>query len=327
MSIKKLEDGRYEVDIRPAGRNGKRVRRKFHKKHEAIAFEKYLIANHQSDEWKPKLKDKRRLSELAEIWWKYHGKNNEHAAHRQREVNRVIKLMGDPAASSIDKSTLTYYCHDRLASGVKASTINRELVQLRGMFTFLISSGLFLSENPIAGHKKLKEDIPEMSYLTTFEVKKLLAELSGDNYRLAIFGLSTGTRWSEAKRVKYEHIVHNRVTLFKTKNGKKRTIPLSQNVIDIVTKDRTAFLFPNASYKDFRNALRKVKPDIPKGQATHIMRHTFGTHFMFRGGNIVTLQKILGHSKIEQTMTYAHFAPEYLDDAIRFNPLSDIESF
>lgn len=37
MSVKKLDDGRYEVDIRPAGRNGKRIRRKFDKKSEAIA--------------------------------------------------------------------------------------------------------------------------------------------------------------------------------------------------------------------------------------------------------------------------------------------------
>ncbi|VEC67857.1 phage integrase [Escherichia coli] len=32
MAIKKLDDGRYEVDIRPTGRNGKRIRRKFDKK-------------------------------------------------------------------------------------------------------------------------------------------------------------------------------------------------------------------------------------------------------------------------------------------------------
>lgn len=38
MAIKKLEDGRYEVDIRPNGRNGKRIRRKFDRKHEAQAF-------------------------------------------------------------------------------------------------------------------------------------------------------------------------------------------------------------------------------------------------------------------------------------------------
>ncbi|MEY0594305.1 tyrosine-type recombinase/integrase [Providencia manganoxydans] len=323
MSIKKLEDGRYEVDIRPAGRNGKRVRRKFYKKQEAIAFEKYLIANHSSNEWQKKLKDKRRLSELAEIWWKYNGKNNAHAEHRKRELNRVINLMGDPVVSTINKSTLTHYCYERISTGVKPSTINRELVNLRGALSFLISAGLLVSENPLKDFKKLKEDVPEMSYLTSAEVDKLLCSLQGDNYRLAVFCLSTGARWSEARKAKYEHIVHNKVTFYQTKSGKKRTVPLSPRVIEIVTDSRDSLLFPDASYLKFRESLKSAKPNIPKGQATHIMRHTFGTHFMLKGGNILTLQKILGHAKIEQTMTYAHFAPDYLEDAIRLNPLSD----
>jgi site-specific recombinase XerD len=43
---------------------------------------------------------------------------------------------------------------------------------------------------------------------------------------------------------------------------------------------------------------------------------------MMNGGNILALQKILGHATIKQTMTYAHFAPDYLLDAVRFNPLT-----
>jgi site-specific recombinase XerD len=66
-----------------------------------------------------------------------------------------------------------------------------------------------------------------------------------------------------------------------------------------------------------------VIPDLPEGQATHVMRHTFASHFMMNGGNILTLQKILGHSSIVQTMTYAHFAPDYLNDAVRLNPLEN----
>ena len=42
---------------------------------------------------------------------------------------------------------------------------------------------------------------------------------------------------------------------------------------------------------------------------------------MINGGNIITLQRILGHTKITQTMVYAHFAPQYLQDAISLNPL------
>ncbi|HIH8969136.1 TPA: tyrosine-type recombinase/integrase, partial [Serratia marcescens] len=56
------------------------------------------------------------------------------------------------------------------------------------------------------------------------------------------------------------------------------------------------------------------------GQASHSLRHTFATHFMMNGGNIITLQRILGHARIEQTMSYAHFAPDFLQDAISYNP-------
>ncbi|WP_449265103.1 tyrosine-type recombinase/integrase, partial [Escherichia coli] len=79
----------------------------------------------------------------------------------------------------------------------------------------------------------------------------------------------------------------------------------------------------SADYLKFREILQEVKPDLPKGQATHVMRHTFATHFMMNGGNIVTLQRILGHATIQQTMTYAHFSPDFLLDAINFNPLAE----
>ena len=60
---------------------------------------------------------------------------------------------------------------------------------------------------------------------------------------------------------------------------------------------------------------------MPQGQATHALRHTFATHFMMNGGSIITLQRILGHSTLQQTLTYAHFAPDFLQDAITYNPL------
>ncbi|SPZ03418.1 phage integrase [Proteus mirabilis] len=42
---------------------------------------------------------------------------------------------------------------------------------------------------------------------------------------------------------------------------------------------------------------------------------------MINGGSIITLQRILGHASLKQTMTYAHFAPDFLQDAIVNNPL------
>lgn len=63
---------------------------------------------------------------------------------------------------------------------------------------------------------------------------------------------------------------------------------------------------------------------LPKGQAAHALRHTFASHFMQKGGNILTLQKIQGHSDLAMTMRYARLAPEHLQDAVRFGPLSSL---
>jgi site-specific recombinase XerD len=43
---------------------------------------------------------------------------------------------------------------------------------------------------------------------------------------------------------------------------------------------------------------------------------------MMNGGNILTLQKILGHANLTMTMRYAHLAPEHLLEAKSLNPLS-----
>lgn len=55
---------------------------------------------------------------------------------------------------------------------------------------------------------------------------------------------------------------------------------------------------------------------------THVLRHTFASHFMMGGGNILALQKILGHSSLTMTMRYAHLAPDHLQAAAELNPLA-----
>ncbi|MDM6903042.1 hypothetical protein QUH43_12125, partial [Enterobacter hormaechei] len=47
----------------------------------------------------------------------------------------------------------------------------------------------------------------------------------------------------------------------------------------------------------------------------------FRPHFMIDVGNIIKMQKILDHTKIAQAMVFAHFAPQYMQDAISLNPL------
>ncbi|MRT15294.1 integrase [Buttiauxella gaviniae ATCC 51604] len=323
MSVKKLDDGRYEVDVRPAGRKGKRVRRKFIKRSEALAYEKYILTSQHEKEWLPRPVDNRSMSTLRDEWWRIRGRVTEHGLSYQGKINRFILLMGDLCAFQINSEVITRYRVERIASGIKASTVNRELYTLCGMFTCLKESGIFSDENPFRGYKRLKTENTGMSFLSTGEITRLLGMLEGDNYRLATLCLSTGARWGEARSLRREHIIHNRVHFLKTKTGQARVVPVSADAVtSIVHGDLpSGLLFPSANYNLFRSILKTAKPDLPRGQASHVLRHTFATHFMINGGNIITLQRILGHARIEQTMAYAHFAPEYLQDAIAFNPL------
>ena len=47
---------------------------------------------------------------------------------------------------------------------------------------------------------------------------------------------------------------------------------------------------------------------------------------MMAGGNILVLQRILGHTDIKMTMRYAHFAPDHLEDAVRLNPITALKN-
>ncbi|ENE4801194.1 tyrosine-type recombinase/integrase [Klebsiella michiganensis] len=322
MTVKLLDGGRYKVDIRPRGATGRRIQRIFNKKADAVAFEKYVISNMHDKDWLDKPTDHRRLSELLARWWELEGRSHKYGEKRKRELKRVINDMDDPRLSKVNKGFIVEYRSQRLYEGVKASTVNRDLTSLRGLFRVLIEADDLHAENPLKGIPPLKEEKPEMSYLTTQEIEALLSVVTGDARRLTVLCLSTGGRWGESLNMLAQNMMHGKVTFTKTKNGKARTVPVTPEVMEYVKTKSTGRLF-NVDYVEYRKTLKALKPDLPKGQATHVLRHTFAAHFMINGGNILTLNKILGHAKIEQTMAYAHFAPDHLDDAMRRNPLSN----
>ena len=72
MSIEKQEDGRWLADVEPV--KGKRFRRRFKTKAEAVRFEAMVRERlAQNPDWNLKPKDKRRLSELVARWALLHG--------------------------------------------------------------------------------------------------------------------------------------------------------------------------------------------------------------------------------------------------------------
>ncbi|EKN4005642.1 phage integrase [Yersinia enterocolitica] len=322
MSIKSLGAEGYMVDVRPQGREGKRVRRKFKTKAEAQQYERWVIATQNNKDWVDKPADQRPLLDLIELWWKYHGQNMKDGVKRAHKLERIDEAMGFPKASQVNRASFADYRAARIENGIKPATVNREQGALSSLFTVLIDNGNYHNEHPIIGINLMRIHAREMGFLSTDEINALLESLTGKEQLAAKLCLSTGARWGEVVKLTQNDVIQQRVTFVNTKNSKNRTVPISAELFKELKAKGNGKVFPDVDYLLVRQLLKEVAPDLPKGQAIHALRHTFASHFMMNGGNILTLQKILGHSNILQTMTYAHLAPDYLQDAVRFNPLA-----
>ncbi|HFW3112463.1 TPA: tyrosine-type recombinase/integrase [Salmonella enterica subsp. diarizonae serovar 61:r:-] len=326
MSIKKLDDGRWLVDVRPAGSDGKRFRRKFDSKGSAVIYERHLLQYCHNNDWIEKPPERRPLIELLDLWWKYHGKNHPYGETERVRIKAVLndmKAINITRSDQLTRKGIINYRLTMLNKGIKPSTVNRYCAMMSGLFTKLINAEEYRGENPFHDVERLKIKQPEMSYLTQDEINLFIGMLTGDDLKAAMLCLATGGRWGEVSVLKGEHIIGGKVIFMKTKNGRRRVVPVSGELEKAVKIRSTGrLMFPD--YSTVRSALKAVKPDLPAGQAVHVLRHTFATHFMMKGGNIITLQRILGHATIQQTMTYAHFAPDYLADAVKFNPVAGL---
>lgn len=138
--------------------------------------------------------------------------------------------------------------------------------------------------------------------------------------------LSTGARWGEAQALTPERVRDGVVTFANTKSRKTRSIPIDEALTaQLLAHFKWHGLFSNCMLT-FSRVLATTSIRLPAGQATHVLRHTFASHFVMRDGNILTLQKIPGHSSLAMTMRYAHLSPDHLQDALTLNPLFDTSS-
>ncbi len=320
---RKTQQG-WKVDLRPNGRDGPRFRKTFPTQGEALAYEKYILANnHNPEPWQSNKSDKRRLSILAKAWFDLHGHQLKSGNKRMVELNHVIELMGDPVADKFTAKDYTAFRAERLKD-VSPNTVNHELAYLRALFNELRRLGDWPKPNPLADVRRVKMDDYELAFLELDQARELLAVLDESptsHARIsARLALATGGRWGEVSTVKLRQIAKGRITYAKTKNGKSRTIPIAPELEKLVREHAPLVDGLNT----FKRAIVKLGWDLPKGQSTHILRHTFASHFMMNGGNILTLQRILGHGNITMTMRYAHLSPDHLSEALDFNPLKAI---
>lgn len=216
----------------------------------------------------------------------------------------------------------------RLELELKNSSINRYLEALSKMFNLCIADGL-LSKNPLENVKKMLEENYKIRVLAKEEETTLFIFLDERLKPIVIFALKTGARKSEILTLKWLNIDFkgNYIELLHTKSGKKRKIPISKTLREIlleIKKTSTSeyvFVNPrtNKPYTDIKKAFRTaLKKAGIENFVFHDLRHTFATRLIEKGVDIVVVKELLGHADISTTMIYTH------SDAIRKQHAIDV---
>lgn len=170
----------------------------------------------------------------------------------------------------------------------------------------------------------------DRTFLSPEEIVKLDkfwgSEFITDNYKSIIerflFSCFTGLRISDSKALTEDNIIENTIVFTSIKTGKFQRIPMNESSKKyihpkIIFKDNFSEEFINRELKDIAKLL-----GIRKKISFHVARHTFATNFLICGGRVEHLQKILGHSKITDTMIYVHIVENITD--IQIHNMDDI---
>jgi integrase/recombinase XerD len=150
---------------------------------------------------------------------------------------------------------------------------------------------------------------------------------------------SAGLRISEAVKLKLEDLDFERKTLIvrNGKGGKDRCLPLSTVLAKGLHtylerfKPQTWLFNSNTRGKPYSTrSIQAVmqqalgKASIEKTASVHSLRHSFATHLLENGVNIVSVQALMGHAKIETTLVYLQLLA--LDTQAVKSPLDSLYS-
>jgi len=202
---------------------------------------------------------------------------------------------------------------------------------LRAFSSWLEREG-YLEDNVLSRLRVPRAVKEEIKPLTPEEISRILSCLTVNtgvgcrSYAIVYSMLDAGLRASEVTGLNMEGLdLEQGQLLVRGKGNKERVVPIGSNAQKYLQRYIYHFrpepVFPEYdkvfltsegkpltenSIKLFFTRL-KVKTGIKRLHA-HLLRHTFATYYLRNGGDLLSLQKILGHTSLEMVKVYSHLA-------------------
>ena len=320
MGVYKREENWY-IDFYACGR---RIRQKvgpskklaeqiLNKVKTAVIENKYLDIRK-----KPKVN----FETLVEQYLGYAKTNKRSWDRDRRSLKCLSRCFGGKYIYEITAHQIENYKMER-SKTLSPASVNRELACLKHMLNKAVEWDM-LETNPAKKVKLLRENNQRLRYLTQEEIEKLYDSCAEHLKPIVRTALFTGMRISEILRLKWEDIDFKQGIIFvrDSKNGEMKEIPINDQLMFTLKspKFKSPYVFaqedgrPRFSVRTaFENAVKRAKiMDF----RFHDLRHTFASHLVMSGVDLITVKELLGHKTINMTLRYAHLSPDHKRHAI-----------
>ena len=213
-------------------------------------------------------------------------------------------------------------------------SINRKVSALRSFYKYCLREGA-IKKTPMSAIKAMKQPKQVVKFVTETDINKVCFG-EADTFEVKrdelIFELlyQTGMRQAELRGLRDADIdkFEQKVKILGKRN-KERIVPLQKSMVEMISHyqalrdaqfpERADFLLLNdkgeamSSYYIY-NKVHQILEGITslKQKSPHVLRHTFATHLLDEGANLVAIQKLLGHEDLATTQVYAHVTIEQL---------------
>jgi len=217
--------------------------------------------------------------------------------------------------------------HPKMPRKRSNATLNRELSTLRHMFSKAEEWGM-VEQSPFRKAKKLflKGNNKRVRFLDECEETALFKELRGYLAQMVTIAIHTGMRRGEILQLKWGQIRNGFIYLTKTKTEVAREVPINKDVQEVLNsiphhiKSDYVFCNPGTGkpYEDIKKRFNTaVKRAGIKDFRFHDLRHTFASRLVMANVPLQVVQKLLGHSRIDMTLRYAHLSDDSMTNAVK----------
>lgn len=238
------------------------------------------------------------------------------------------------------------YLRDERHNG--PASVNRTVTILRTFFRAMVAMAhLTPDANPMAHFPRIKAAPSKLPvFLSEDEVRKLIAQprtttvLGLRDRALLALLYGTGIRANEAATMRECDVdLRDNVVRVVGKGGRQRAVPLNAEVARTLAQYREARgrTLPDALffrsrrgggtsrhviYERVRTHAQKARLELK--MSPHKLRHTFATHLVKRGVQLITIRDLLGHRTISSTQVYLHTTAEDLRQAAQKHPVEQL---